>query len=43
MVALAGTVKGNTVVIENDNLEKYDGKQIIITILDESVTKKEKQ
>lgn len=34
MLALAGTIQGNTVIIENDNITNYDGKDVILTILD---------
>lgn len=34
MLALAGTIQGNTVIIENDNITNYDGKEVILTILD---------
>ena len=35
MIALAGTIQGNTVIIENDNITNYDGKEVILTILDQ--------
>ncbi len=34
MLALAGTIQGNTVIIENDSITNYDGKEVILTILD---------
>lgn len=34
MVALAGTIQGNTVIIDNDSITNYDGKDVILTILD---------
>ncbi len=34
MLALSGTIQGNTVIIENDNIANYDGKEVILTILD---------
>ena len=34
MIALAGKVKGNSVIFENDDINNYDGRQVIITVLD---------
>ncbi|MEY8516966.1 hypothetical protein AALC25_08560 [Lachnospiraceae bacterium 29-84] len=34
MIALAGTIQGNTVIVENDSITNYDGKEVILTILD---------
>lgn len=34
MLALAGTIQGNTVIIDNDSITNYDGKDVILTILD---------
>lgn len=34
MVALAGTIQGNTVCVENDNIQKYEGYEVILTVLD---------
>ena len=34
MVALAGTVKGDSVILENDDIHNYDGREVIITVLD---------
>lgn len=34
MVALAGTVKGDSVILENDDIQNYDGMEVIITVLD---------
>lgn len=34
MIAVKGTIKGNTVVLENEDIKVYDGKDVIITILD---------
>ena len=34
MVALSGTVKGNSVILENDDIQNYDGMEVIITVLD---------
>ncbi len=34
MLAVKGTIQGNTVVIEEEDIKKYDGKDVIVTILD---------
>ena len=34
MLALVGTIQANTVIIENDSISNYDGKEMILTILD---------
>jgi len=34
MLAVKGIIQGNTVVVEDENLEKYNGKDVIVTILD---------
>lgn len=34
MLALAGKIQGNTVIIDNDSITNYDGKDVILTILD---------
>ena len=34
MLALKGVIQGNTVVIEDDDIKKYSGKEVILTILD---------
>jgi len=43
MLALAGTIQGNSVILENDNIINYDGKQIILTILDNTVKQEKKK
>lgn len=43
MIALAGTIQGNTVIIENDNITNYDGKEVILTILDRPYKKARKK
>ena len=39
MVALAGTVQGNTIVVDDD-IRNYDGMDVIVTVLDRSYRKK---
>ncbi len=34
LVAVKGIVKGNTVVIENEDLKEYDGSEVIVTFLE---------
>ena len=40
MVALAGTVQGNIVILEDDSISNYDGESVIITILNRNQKKK---
>lgn len=35
LTAVKGIVKGNTVVIENDDIQKYDGMEVIVTMLEQ--------
>lgn len=35
MLAVKGMIKGNTVVVEGDDIRNYDGKEVIVTILDD--------
>lgn len=34
MLALKGTIRGNTIVVNDEDLSEYDGKDAIVTILD---------
>ena len=34
MLALKGVIQGDTVVIEDDDIKRYSGKEVILTILD---------
>lgn len=43
MLAVAGVIKGDSVVLENDNVRNYDGKNIILTILDGGQSEKKKE
>ena len=43
MLALAGVVQGDSVVLENDSVRNYDGKEVILTILDGTVKKPRKK
>ena len=40
MLALKGVICGNTVIVENDSIEKYNGREVIVTILDSSAQKR---
>ena len=42
MIALAGTIRGNTIIVENDSITNYDGKEVILTILDQPYKKTKK-
>ncbi|MDE7311437.1 MAG: hypothetical protein K2N87_07465 [Eubacterium sp.] len=43
MIALAGTIQGNTIIVENDSITNYDGKDVILTILDQPYHKARKK
>lgn len=43
IIALAGTIQGNTVIIENDNITNYDGEEVILTILNRPYKKARKK
>ncbi|MCI8940673.1 MAG: hypothetical protein HFH12_11900 [Dorea sp.] len=43
MIALAGTIQGNTIIVENDSIANYDGKEVILTILDQPYKKTRKK
>lgn len=43
MLAVKGTIQGNTVVIKDEDIEKYDGKDVIVTILDFQYERQKKQ
>ncbi|MCD8133357.1 MAG: hypothetical protein LUE19_05830 [Clostridiales bacterium] len=34
LAAVKGVIRGNTVVIENDDIRAYDGSEVIVTLLD---------
>jgi len=34
LTAVKGIVKGNTVIIENDDIHEYDGIEVIVTMLE---------
>ncbi len=43
MLALAGMIQGNTVIVENDSISNYDGREVILTILDHPYKKGRKK
>ena len=43
MLAVKGTIQGNTVVIKDEDIKKYDGKDVIVTILDFQFEQQKKQ
>ena len=42
LVAVKGTIRGNTVVIENEDMREYDGAEVVVTLLDSPKSKKKK-
>lgn len=43
MLAVKGKIQGNTVVIKDEDIKKYDGKDVIVTILDFQYERQKKQ
>ncbi len=43
LVAVKGVMRGNTVIIEDEDMKKYDGANVIVTLLDYPGTKKQKE
>ena len=43
MLAVKGRIQGNTVVIKDEDIKKYDGKDVIVTILDFQYERQKKQ
>lgn len=43
LAAVKGIIKGNTVIIENEDLKEYDGSEVVVTFLEspDVSTKKE--
>lgn len=39
MIAFEGKVKGNTVIVEDDDISAYNGNTVIVTVLDNSFSK----
>jgi hypothetical protein len=43
LAAVKGIIRGNTVVIENEDLHEYDGNEVVVTILDYPAKKQNKK
>lgn len=43
LAAVKGIVQGNTVVIKEDDIREYDGTEVIVTLLEYSKRKEEKE
>lgn len=43
LAAVRGTIRGNTIVVENEDLRQYDGTEVVVTILDNPIRKKQKR
>ena len=43
LAAVKGVIKGNTVVIENEDLQDYDGTEVVVTLLEYPSKKKKKE
>ena len=42
LAAVKGIIHGNTVVIEDEDMKKYDGAEVVVTLLDYPDAKKQK-
>ena len=43
MRAVAGKIRDNKLILDNDNLSLYDGRDVILTILDKKTTLRSKK
>lgn len=43
LAAVKGVIKGNTVIIENEDLQEYEGVEVVVTLLDYPSKKKQKE
>ncbi len=43
LAAVKGIVRGNTVIIENEDLYEYDGSEVVVTFLDQPGRKRKKE
>lgn len=43
MLTLKGIIRGDKVILEDDNIQKYDGKKVVITILDAPSSQRKKE
>ena len=42
LAAVKGIIHGNTVVIDDEDIKKYDGAEVVVTLLDYPKAKKKK-
>lgn len=43
LAAVKGIVQGNVVVIKDDDIREYDGAEVVVTLLNHPLKKKEKE
>lgn len=43
LAAVKGIIKGNTVIIENEDLHEYDGAEVVVTLLEYPNKKMDKE
>lgn len=43
LAAVKGVLKGNTVVIEDEDLKEYDGAEVVVTVLEYPASKKKEK
>lgn len=43
LAAVKGIIKGNTVIIENEDLHEYDGAEVVVTVLEYPNKRMEKE
>lgn len=43
LAAVKGIVRGNTVIVENEDLCEYDGSEVVVTFLDKPDRKRKKE
>ena len=43
LAAVKGIVRGNMVIIENEDLYEYDGSEVVVTFLDQPGRKRKKE
>lgn len=44
LVAVKGIIRGNKVIIENEDMREYDGAEVVVTLLDyPNIVKKKKK
>lgn len=43
LATLKGTIQGNTIVVENEDLRPYDGTEVVVTLLGHPSMKRQKK